>query len=203
MSEAEFVNGYWYAVEVKAFAKSLGISPVSTLRKDELEKLILKFLRTGKVPKAAGRKANSSKKPKDSASSLGRSVLIERYTNDQQTKEFLLSEAAKVAPGFQQKSGAMYRLNRWREEQMESGVQLTYGELVDKYVELCETVGAFPQAPSGRYINFLSDFLKAESNATRSQALQAWGELKKLQIPKDYRSWKKHQRKRSSGRRRS
>jgi len=43
--------------------------------------------------------------------------------------------------------------------------------------------------PSARYINFLTNFLKSEPGATRTQAIRAWTELKKLPVPKDYRSW--------------
>ena len=47
MTEEQFDNGYWYAVEIKAFADDLGIPAASMLRKDELEELIKHFLRTG------------------------------------------------------------------------------------------------------------------------------------------------------------
>jgi len=56
---------------------------------------------------------------------------------------------------------------------------------------LNQVQGSFPQAPSGRYINFLSDFLAGEENATRAHALKAWEQLKKAEIPKNYREWKK------------
>jgi hypothetical protein len=52
--------------------------------------------------------------------------------------------------------------------------------------------GSFPQAASGRYINFVSDFLTGEKNSTREQAVNAWRQLKKLDIPKNYRAWKKY-----------
>jgi hypothetical protein len=58
-------------------------------------------------------------------------------------------------------------------------------------VKLNQLEGSFPQAPSGRYINFLSDFLAGEKNSTREQALTAWAQLKRLDIPKNYRAWKK------------
>jgi hypothetical protein len=35
----------------------------------------------------------------------------------------------------------------------------------------------------------MSDFLAAERGATRQQALRAWKKLKKLDVPKNYRSW--------------
>ena len=96
-----------------------------------------------------------------------------------------------MAPDFKQKSGARYRLNRWREKQIQKGLKITYRDLVKAYVTLCRTEGSFKKIPSGRYINFLSDFLKNEKNSTRAQAIQAWKELKKMDVPKDYKSWAK------------
>ncbi len=115
------------------------------------------------------------------------------YTNDKETKQFLEREALKRAPGLKRKPGARYRLNRWREEQLSSGVELTYGDLVDEYIRLNQTEGVFAQVPHGRYINFLSDFFAAEKGATREQALQAWDSLKSLDAPKTYRSWVRSQ----------
>ena len=43
MTVEEFDNGYWYAVEVKAFAREIGIAATARLRKDELEDLIKHF----------------------------------------------------------------------------------------------------------------------------------------------------------------
>ena len=85
------------------------------------------------------------------------------------------------------------RLNRWREEQLAKGIRITYGDLVREYVRLNQTNGPFAQIPHGRYINFLSDFLKAEKEATKEQAIKVWEELKTLDAPKNYRSWKKFQ----------
>ena len=49
MTLAQFNNGYWYAAELKSFAKSIGITFTNRLRKDELEHYIKRFLKTGKV----------------------------------------------------------------------------------------------------------------------------------------------------------
>ena len=49
MTVEQFDNGYFYAVEIKAFADAIGIPAASRLRKDELEELIKHFLRTGQV----------------------------------------------------------------------------------------------------------------------------------------------------------
>jgi hypothetical protein len=37
----------------------------------------------------------------------------------------------------------------------------------------------------------MSDFMAAEQSATREQAIRAWTTLKALDVPKDYRSWKR------------
>lgn len=49
MSVEEFGNGYFYAADLKIFARSFGLA-VGNFRKFELEELIRGFLRTGKVP---------------------------------------------------------------------------------------------------------------------------------------------------------
>src|SRR6187200_1604467 len=49
MTWTQFECGYWYATEVKEFAKTIGIPSANKLRKDELEKAIKLFLETGKI----------------------------------------------------------------------------------------------------------------------------------------------------------
>jgi hypothetical protein len=114
------------------------------------------------------------------------------YTSNKETKDFIVKEALKIAPNLKRKPGARYRLNRWREDQIDRGIKITYLDLVKQYVKLNQLEGKFPQAPSGRYINFISDFLVGEKNSTREQAVDAWRQLKKLDIPKDYRAFKKY-----------
>ena len=193
MTVEQFDNGYWYAVELKAFAKEIGIPSMSKLRKDEIEHLIKHFLRTGKI-KRATRTNLSRTGVRDTARRLSLKSRIVNYTNDRETKDFVWQEALKIDPQLKKKSGASYRLNRWREQQIEKGVRLTYGDLVKQCVKLNQFKGKFPQAPSGRYINFLSDFLAGEKGANRERAIRAWKELKKLDVPKNYRAWKRHQR---------
>jgi hypothetical protein len=188
MSLTEFDHGYWYAAELKDFAESIGIPFASKLRKDELEKAIKHFLRTGRIESPARRPVSRSG-IKDVDRGLRLKLRVAVYTNDNETKSFLENEAQKLAPGLKRKSGARYRLNRWREEQLLSGVELTYGDLVNEYVRLCQTETTFARIPHGRYINFVSDFLASESNATREQAIKAWKQVKKLDAPKTYRSW--------------
>ena len=117
------------------------------------------------------------------------------YSNDVETKDFLEREAQKLAPGLRRKSGTRYRLNRWREQQLVSGFRLTYRQLVAEYVRLNQAKQPFAQIPHARYINFVSDFLAAAHGATREDAMRAWEKLKKLDAPKDYRSWVKSQSK--------
>ncbi|NER14727.1 hypothetical protein GWK08_14820 [Leptobacterium flavescens] len=191
MTEEQFDNAYWYATEIKAFAKEIGIPSTSRLRKDELEDLIKHFLRTGEI-KTSQRKNLSKKGIKDIEIGLRLDLPIVNYTSNRETKDFIVSEALKIVPGLKRKSGARYRLNRWREEQLNQGIKITYGDLVKEYIKLNQAEGSFEQVPSGRYINFVSDFLKNEPDAKREEAIVAWETLKKLNIPKDYRSWKKY-----------
>lgn len=193
MSVAQFDNGYWYAIELKDFARTIGIPSASKLRKDELEKAIKRFLQTGKIESPTRRKL-STPGVKDVEQGLSLALPVVVYTNDKETKSFLEREAIKLVPGLKRKSGARYRLNRWREEQRIQGAKLTYGDVVKKYVELNQVSGSFRQVPTGRYINFLSDFLAAEKGVTREQAIREWKKLKTMEVPKDYRSWVKSQR---------
>jgi hypothetical protein len=188
MTQVQFDNGYWYATELKEFAKTIGIPSASKLRKDELEKAIKVFLKTGKIESPTQRSLTRSG-AKDVEQGLSLHLPVVVYTNDKETKDFLEREAQKLVPGLKRKSGTRYRFNRWREEQLVKGVKLTYGDLVNEHVRLNLTKEPFARVPVGRYINFMSDFLAAERDATREQALRAWKKLKKLDLPKDYRSW--------------
>ena len=196
MTVEQFDNGYWYALEIKAFANDIGIPAASKLRKDELEELIKHFLRTGHIKKPT-RKTLARSGVRDVEKGLNLKLPVVVYTSNKETKEFIVSEALKIVPNLKRKSGARYRLNRWREEQLDKGVKILYEDLVKQYVKLNQLEGSFPQAPSGRYINFVSDFLAGEKNSTREQAIDAWGQLKKLNIPKNYQAWKKYRQPKS------
>ncbi len=190
MTVAEFDNGYWYATQIKDFAERIGIPHSNKLRKDELEKSIKLFLQTGKVALPTKRNLiKSGMRDLDKGLSLRLPVI--NYTSNRETKEFLMREANKMAPGLKRKSGARYRLNRWREEQLTQGNPITYGDLVHEYVRLNQTEGPFARIPVVCYINFLSDFLKSEKHATRADALAAWKQLKRMNVPKTYRDWKR------------
>ena len=190
MTLAQFDNGYWYATELTAFAKSIRIPSASKLRKDELETAIKVFLATGRLKQPAKRNLTVSG-PKDVERGLSLELPVVVYTNDKATKDFLEREARKMAPGLRRKSGTRYRLNRWREAQLVKGIRLTYRGLIEEYVRLNQTTEPFAHIPHGRYVNFLSDFLKKEPDATREQALKAWQKLKTLDIPKNYQAWTK------------
>ncbi len=193
MSLREFDHGYWYAVDLKAFAKQLGIPGASKLRKDELELALRVFLKTGRAEVPTAR-ALSQHGAKDVERGLSLGLPIVRYTNDRETKGFLEQEALKLDAHFKPKSGARYRLNRWREEQLTTGVPTTYGDLVHEYVRLCQLKGPFEQIPHGRYINFTSDYYAAQETASRDEILAAWEQLKSLDLPKSYKAWARWKR---------
>jgi len=188
MTAAQFENGYWYEVELKQFAKRLGIPSANKLRKDELERAIRLFLESGKIKNPTKRSLSTSG-TRDVERGLRLDLQVMVYTNDKETKAFLERESQKLAPGLKRKSGARYRLNRWREDQLVKGFKLTYRDLVAEYVRLNQTTKPFPHIPQVRYINFVADFLAAEKGATREQAIREWKKLKRLDIPKDYQSW--------------
>jgi hypothetical protein len=190
MTVAEFENGYWYATDIKHFAQSIGIPHASKLRKDELEKSIRRFLETGSAVLPTQRSLTKSG-IKDIEKGLTLDLPIVHYTSNKATKDFIVREAQKLAPGLKRKSGARYRLNRWREEQLTNGRKITYGDLVKEYVRLNEGDKPFDPIPFDCYINFLSDFLKADKTATRADGIAAWKKLKRMNVPKNYGAWKK------------
>jgi len=194
MTLSQFDNGYWYATQLKDFGHEIGIPSWNKLRKDELEKAIRLFLKTGKARNPTSR-ILSTTTIKDVERGLRLDLDVVRFTNDEQTKSFLEREAQKLVPGLKRKSGVRYRFNRWREEQLANRVKLTYRDLVEEYVRLNQTTRPFAKIPYDCYINFLSDFHAGEKGATREDAMKAWRKLKLLDVPKNYRGWKRVQSK--------
>jgi SAP domain-containing new25 len=197
MTVPEFDVGYWFADELKEFGDRLGIPGAKRMRKDELEKAIKIFLKSGKVTGTSRPLAKTGTKDLDSGLTL--KLPIVNYTSNKETKAFLHSEAKKLSPAIKRRSGAMYRLNRWREDQISRGAKITYGDLVAEYIRINESDEPFERIPHGRYINFLADYMKFEKNAKRENALKAWEQLKKMEIPKDYKSWRQCQTKNRAG----
>jgi SAP domain-containing new25 len=197
MTLHEFENGYWYLDALKDFGCQIGIPSATRLRKDELERAIATFLRSGTV-NLPTKRALRKKGPKDLERGLSLKLRIEHYTSNRETKDFIAREASRMAPEVRKKSGVWYRLNRWREEQITNGNRPTYGDLVRQYVAL-NKMQRFDKVPQPRYVNFFAAFLAAEKGATRSDAIAAWAELKTMDTPKDYASWVKARRKRGQG----
>ena len=189
MTVRDFENGYWYLDQLKSFAKRIGIPAAKKLRKDELEKAIEAFLRTGRAALPTERLLRKTG-VKDVDRGLNLELRIENYTSNRATKDFIVAQARLMAPDVHEKSGVWYRLNRWREEQTKGGKRPTYADLVRQYVAL-NKLPRFQRIPHGRYINFVADFLEADNGATRAEAIAAWDELKELDVPKDYVSWVK------------
>jgi hypothetical protein len=194
MTVRDFENGYWYLDQLKAFADRIGIPAARKLRKDELERAVVDYLRTGTV-KLPTTRALRKTGTKDLERGLSLTRRIEHYTSNRETKDFIVEQARKAAPEVRERPGVWYRLNRWREERITNGHRPTYGDLVQQYVTL-NRMQRFDKVPHGRYINFVAAFLAAEKSGTRSDAIAAWAELKAMDVPKDYASWTKARRKR-------
>jgi hypothetical protein len=195
MTLRDFENGYWYLDQLKEFAERIGIPASKKLRKDELERAIVVFLRTG-IAALPTKRSLRKTGVKDVERGLNLKLRIENYTCNRETKDFIVEQARMMAPDVREKSGVWYRLNRWREEQITSGDHPTYGDLVRQYIAL-NKLQRFEKIPYRCYINFLADFLKADKSATRAEAIAAWKELKGLDAPKDYVSWVKARAKRA------
>ena len=190
MTETEFENGYWYATELRAFATTIGIPSASKLRKDELEKAITHFIRTGQSRNLVKRGLVKSG-PRDVDKGLRLDLPIVHYTSSKETKDFIQREASRIQPGFKRASGTRYLLNRWREAQISSGRRITYGDLVKEAIRLNQTKQGPLRIEHGRYINFISDFMRANKNASHADAVRAWHELKTMDAPKTFAAWVK------------
>jgi len=85
MTQAQFDNGYWYATELREFAKTIGIPSARGLRKDELEKAIKVFLNAGKIESLAKRRLSTSG-IKDVEQGLSLSLPVAVYTSDKEPR---------------------------------------------------------------------------------------------------------------------
>ena len=177
MTEREFDHGYWYATELRAFARDLGVPGAAKLRKDELEHAVRHFLRTREVADVAPRAVDKSGR-RDVDEGLALDLPVGHYTGNTETKDFILREARRIDPNFAPKPGTRYLLNRWREEQLANGRRITYRDLVRQAIALNQTKRRPLRIEHARYINFISDFTAANRGATRVQAIAAWNALK-------------------------
>jgi hypothetical protein len=188
MTLRQFDHGYWYATEIKRFAQSLGLPSAHKLRKDELEEVIRQFLANGKLRSPTKRElSRAGIKDVDRGLRLDLPVIL--YTNDHETKAFLEREARKLDPAFKRRSGARYRLNRWRDAQLARRAPITYRDLVKEYVRLNHPDTTHRRARVDRYVYFLSDFMAANPGATMAAAIRAWKILKTMDSPKNYRAF--------------
>ncbi len=197
MSVEEFDNGYFYASELKTFARDLGIT-VGNFRKFELEELIREFLQTGKVP---DRKPILPRKADNVRDVLRADATVTNYVGDKKTKSFLLELVYTEVPDLRQKSGQWYWLNDWRRKKQEAQECFTYGDLARHLRTLMQTEGRLPQIPSARMNNFITDFMADPVNAdvSRKEVLNAWNWLKAQPGPNTYSEFcnlvsPKHQR---------
>jgi len=186
LNESNFVNKDWYASELKKLAKNIGIPNLGKLRKDELEKIILKYLKTGILdfPKMSQKDYKNNIQD-----TLSLDSIIKNYKNNKKTWAFITREVCKIQPSFKAKSGVKYWLNRWREKQIQKGNSITYHDLINEYIKL-NNVDKLPQIPSAKFNNFITDFLKNEKGKSRNDVIKEWEKLKKMDLPKDYNSWK-------------
>jgi hypothetical protein len=111
MTLREFENGYWYLDQLKQFAKRIGIPAAHRLRKDELEKAIVAFLRTGDAALPTTRALRKTG-VKDVERGLTLTRRIEHYTSNPDTKDFIVQQARVMAPEVRETSS--FRSLSWR-----------------------------------------------------------------------------------------
>lgn len=86
MTLRDFENGYWCLEQLKNFAGRIGIPAAKKLRKDELEKAIVAFLRTGKGALPTKRSLRKTG-VKDVERGLNLKLRIENYTSNYENEE--------------------------------------------------------------------------------------------------------------------
>jgi hypothetical protein len=192
MALCEFENGYWYLDELKDFATRICIPTATRLRKDELEKAIVMFLRTGKVMSPTKRSLRKTG-AKDVDRGLSLSLRVENYTSNRGTKDFIAQQARMAAPDIQEKSGVWYRLNRWREEQISGAPTWSPRAAVCRP----QQEGAIRKIHARSLHRFVAEFLATEKGATHAAAVYAWAEIKEMDVPKNYACWVNARRKRN------
>ena len=187
MSVEEFDDGYFYAAELKAFARQVGIA-VGERRKLELEALIREFLRTGIVPSANPAPRRRSGAARDT---LAANTAVRNYVDDKSTKAFLRDLVHTRAPALKDRSGQWYWLNEWRRAQLQTGRRITYADLGNRLLALMRTKGRLPRIAAARFNNFVTDFRADPMNSgkTRAEAVAAWEVIKSVRGPKTYEAY--------------
>ena len=184
MSVEEFDNSYFYAADLKVFARQLGIA-AGRRRKLELEELIRGFLRTGRVPPA---RPLPDRRAGEGRDRLGAETIVRNYVDDRKTKAFLRGLVHARAPSLKDKSGQWYWLNDWRRAQIQAGRPITYADLGNRLLALARSEGRLPRIPAARFNNFVTDFKADPANRGKSQAdaVAAWECIKAVPGPKTY-----------------
>ena len=188
MTVEEFEAGYFYARELRTFAREIGLSP-GRLRKFEIEEQIKTYLSTGALPE---KNLKSRSTPWETVDILAIDSPVKNYNGNRKTKAFLLELVQRRDPRTKDKSGQWYWLNDWRRNQMEAGNPFTYGDMADHLLKLRKAKGRLPQIPSARMNNFISDFLADPDNAGRRRpdAQAAWEQVKTTHGAKSYSAFK-------------
>lgn len=183
----QFENNYWYAVDLKGFAKEIGVKATAKLRKDQLEIIIRNFITTGSLIEIKSEPKKAVKDKDYKSERLDINTQVKNYCSNKITKEFIVTEAKKIQPDLPKKTGVWYWLNRWREEQLGKN-NITYGDIVHQFIDLSNKKGRLPRIPSTKFNNFVTDFLAA-NKGKRSDAIAAWEQLKEMDIPKTFEAW--------------
>lgn len=172
----DFLDYYWKKDELIAFCVRHGLGSKGS--KEELEKKIVLFLKTGKKPQTIRR---SNFPQKDSEQEIKVNTKVVHYKNDQNTRDFFISQI-----------GISFRFNGYLREfakSLQDGSK-TYGDLVEGYKKSLKEKNTTIDKQF-QFNQFQRDFFANENNATRNDCLQAWDKVKKAKGPSNYQTYKK------------
>ena len=105
----EFINNYWYTTELKQFIKDIGVKNYRKLRKDEIENIIVEYIKYKKIPENVN---NLNYNRCNINDILGLNSYIENYKNNKTTKEVTNPRQSRGLEfmGRSKRLGFFYRL---------------------------------------------------------------------------------------------
>ncbi len=164
ISIKDFKDFYWLKVELVDFCRKIGIS--SSGGKNEIANRISEYLETGKTTKKTTIK--KTKLPKATQPITKHTILGIEYRTYQEKKEFLQSVIGK------QFHFTVHLLDYFKK----NASKKTYSDLINEWYKE-QKLKKDPNfvkeiAPQFEYNTYIRDFMKANPNKTRNDAIKYW-----------------------------
>ncbi|HMT02465.1 MAG TPA: DUF6434 domain-containing protein [Burkholderiales bacterium] len=179
MDHVLFQKIYWMKKELEDFCKENKL--MASGRKEELTERIRLFLKDGKITEK--KKAKPNRATADSNFKLTRNSLVKNYLSDNNTREFFKKEIGDHFHFTQQ-------LNLFRENAIENGIELTYGDLINEWKKQYklkkDPAYKCPISNSCEYNKFIRDYYEANPRVKWDTVRLAWNEAKTYIGPHTY-----------------